>query len=1103
MMQNSGRLKMSLKKLYALRRDKPFLYENFQINTNQLKPFLEDERNLSSLIIEYDTNDNQLLVHSVIKEIYKYYNRKLPNNLENLLKKIDSSVKLILSLASIFTGPSTALLNAAYTMPTLFVKKKKDVDFVDRLIEIESSKELYESEGSMFLTCINTIIQLSIEKRLIIVVKEPEKLKLVDIEFIRRYMNLYKDYLKTNIHKYSEVLNLNDVENSSMVLFIFNWSSTKKEVIDFKTKDEGTELYELNKLRWFLQRYYLINDENNDFYPSLISEETFVGRISSLNRLKADFEDVLLNGLGKVTRIKAPTGFGKTSLVNKFLKESIQNYSHLDITYIKTGFSGEYSSFTSSFTEVQYSLNSLENVMSLKKNRFLMELIKSSQYEKIDSFLSEVYQINTITYPILEVIAPITQLQSLVGNISTIKDVKGYFNYLQKKRKSSCIKDELELNYRNKEINSQKDILERYTTKFYTLMNRAQEGKKNIVWMIDDIQWMDPYSAVFFKRIMNKQVLNKYPIHIIFMDREDNLSAIRNDENLLSFRSYFNNENTIELDGFTSTDVANVLKVNIVFSNLEAINKISKLIYKWLAKFNDVQKIEPFFVVELINLIGLKMKSSFSKSFSNNRREINLDEKDLIKRIQEILEKLTSNFEFTSATEALVEEKLNHIVELKGEQISKVLESAAFVGEPIFYSLIEEYVKEIYKDELSYTIKDLTDIERAYNVLQKYNNYDDELYIYSHAVYKSYFKERHLKRNSESKYLSTCAFKVLEKNIDTYKNKNELFELLLREQSAYHGSMAEDERIELMAAKKYLEIGHYYFKQSKTYDAYINYYNSVRIYEKHEQFNNTNYLECIHNYTLTISTLYKEGVKLNKEYHDIDVLDNVIKKVDGSTLVDFAEFINLKLLLVEKLLRKEEQKGTTLNIKPEIENILNEIESYTVLIGDKAVRNYIVAKTNSKYSLLYSGLKQNLESFNYEVKAAKIYNKMIDNKFIVTGYLPFASNFNLLNLSINLYGELLKKGESNQKYKLEAEKSYKRSEKLYNLMRKNGENLREIEVMHYYMVVANFFYIIRRDLKQSKKSINKALEISKKYPQRTGDRKKINEFRIFLNDLTV
>ncbi|SHK14638.1 tetratricopeptide repeat protein [Paramaledivibacter caminithermalis] len=819
------RIKTELDKI---RQDIPFIYELYPDDTREgLKDYLEECSKNRSIIIEYDAKENKSFLGYWINDVYKHYDQEAPDEIKDIIKIGVNITKVGIFTTSLLLGNGAPIilsfLGGGITIGEKIAEKKIKNNSENRKEEIAANalklftkqrKNLLRPE-LLVLGGIRLLYELSKITRMVFHIKNPEYLSTLDIQFLRQYYNLFKDK-SSRIRFSKEVEDYADKhtkEAKTHVLTIFDWKDEDpREWNDFVEKEN---LQNCMKFRWFLRRYKMVDDLHGDILNQVVSEDVFVGRVKILDELKNDLRQALCEKTIKIRRIQGNSGMGKTTLAKKFINEILSNNWVMPVTILQSSYSGENIKIRGGLTEIRSALNNLKlkTDISFKKEikKKLIEAYKTNanfwEYAK-DKF-SLGCDAESIITPVVEMaggnLGLVGQIIGTAGGINDIaQTLQTSLDRFLRKRKPIVKADES-----TKSINIIIDNL------FRDFCNSCEKNKmrNGLVWIIDDMQWMDIDSITYFNRILESKFFSEIPIYIVFLERpSDFVSRIKSDkekDKLVKMQGLLS-KYTVKLDGFVMEDIYSILN-QCIQGDAEKAALIAKNLWKWFVNEDNDRTIEPLFLVESINLLAEQEDDYKLLIFDNEAGQWkwvkdNLEQID--KKIKSILyrwnlqsKKEFKEYGFTPSGVAVMEERLHrlqkHFNKEKGEILLSLLEIGAFIGEPFILQAVKIYLQNTEKFNF-YVDADLEDIENSYGIILKYNNdiINDRLlaYIYSHSLYKQYMVIRFYKNNEDIKQIHSKVFDSLH-NIIKRKDISSKILTHIYEQAVEHAIASQEAKI--------------------------------------------------------------------------------------------------------------------------------------------------------------------------------------------------------------------------------------------------------------------------------------------------------------------
>jgi tetratricopeptide (TPR) repeat protein len=810
---NVGRLYQELK---AINREQPFVYELYSgDDKSEFARFLEGERD-ESILLRYDSIQKEKygdLTVFCIQEIFSIFKVEAPNFSSTLFRLGKGVGKLGLFAGGLFASGGISLglsvIGAAISTGEALMKNEEKEEYesfiIHALKQYKNEKESIKNVETFILSSIKLLYLISQNRNICLVIDDPKILTLLDIQILKTYYNLFKDaQSKTRLSSEMKgVYRSNSGEIKSSLLTIFNWVDDHPDQLSIMTE----ELYSLRLFRWFLKRYRLVDDLHGELLPQVVKEDAFVGRGDYLDVLEEDAKVLLSNQRLIFRKIEANSGVGKTSLANKFVQLLLTKHSHENFVILQNAFSGERTGIAEGLTEIRKALDILRAKVDVHFKEEIMERVKqiseTKAFRKGAEWFDSFSKLHSFVTPALSLAKlSIQEFDNLIGVIGSLNDAKEILE-------TGKSLEDLDINTQKEGVTKTADfIILELIQELWRLATLSKEQNISIIWVIDDIQWMDEMSALFFHNLLQDEDLKGYPIYLIFLNRPaDSISRVQNtkiSQNLLLLHELLK-EDLLDLKGFSLEDVRYLISESIV-GNKDQHSIATSTIWDWFQQ-DDKTDVEPIYVTECLNLIADKQEDSlilqynrFNDCWQWRIEDVNLLAIEISKKLQqwtiEHKSERSSKEKYSPCIVAIMEERVSRLkdfFEPNGDYLVDLIEAGSFVGEPFIISTIDRYIKENGK---CYEIErhELDDVESFFQLIKKYWNYipnsEVPAYIFSHALYREYLSHKHFSISGlEITILHQHAFRAIYETLE-YDENNQItegFRRILLVNAMYHG----------------------------------------------------------------------------------------------------------------------------------------------------------------------------------------------------------------------------------------------------------------------------------------------------------------------------
>lgn len=797
----------------------PFVYEVFKGNLtqNEMEQYLNKIGD--NIIVRYDANNNnqEYVITTFLNTVFEHFKLEAPSIPVSICMGMAKVSLGVSSLAFPIVAPLLSIVSAGITLYELDINYQERKNKEERAVKIlnkfkENQKFLETSEG-LLLASISLLMEITCLHKIIINIENTESLKPIDIQFLRLYYSLFKDKpSRLQIgNMVSKSLRLSNGEAKSDLLTILNWNFKNSNELDTYTVKEGisNDIKQLVEFRWLLYRYKMAAAMNTTTPLEVVNEDIFVGRGLVLKQLISEINQVGSEGILIASKIQAPAGTGKTSLSTQLVN---QLNLELDNTeYIYTSFGGEHSTLKEGLCELRDSFQYLKLKLDSSVRTKLSRLIKFDKNERLKG-LSELFDRTATTDSFLSMAATLLGLEinAVVDTVKTSifasRDGLGALKDATSGKGNSPSQINIEQAVHTSQINL-REVVEQLVQEYIGIFKNliTKKVKKTLVWVVDDTQWMDYGSSLFFKMLFEELKSSLYPVYILFLERPE-ASSTRPE--LKSLNSYFSN--IVSLDGFTKEEIQILLEAAITNNGdtNEVSAVVSNIMWNWFCTQEDKLSIEPLFVVEFVNLLAyqsdiLEQRGNYRWRWaSSNKFIISKLLNALVKEWSEsnaIQTSLDQPIQFTKSALAVMNERMYQISRnyKNGEDLVYFLQLAAFFGEPFQPNIINKLNNKENFSELY-----LKEFETTYRILIE-TNFESSgiMYLFSHALYYEYLLIR---------YRHFCTISLEEQHFNVYNilktelNENPLKSINIREvillQAANHGSQSNKEKAIIQSA---------------------------------------------------------------------------------------------------------------------------------------------------------------------------------------------------------------------------------------------------------------------------------------------------------------
>ncbi|MEC3884827.1 hypothetical protein VKA52_13920 [Halobacillus sp. HZG1] len=827
-------------------KDLPKVFELFSEKNKAEQLFSSLKKSKGAITCTFDPlgleRDNFLL-ENLLHEIFDHYKLQAPS-IGRVLSK--SLTKISLGTSGLLFQPIAPVLSVFSAALTMFeLSKREKISQEDTAIKIlqrfSATQDKLGSVETMVLACTSLLLTLGHYNKIIVHIRNPEHLNSLDIQLLRTYYSLFKDYpsrLQAASFLPKELLTKEGQARSKFVV-VLDWQSINSslELDTYQKSEQNTgNTNEWAEFRWFLYRYGLAFQPNSTIPPVVIGDDVFVGRETIMNEIANDISIVQQEKAFLSRKIKATAGMGKTKIASAILARTMAKKKS-DIEYVYTGFSGEDSVAPTGLTEIRDTFTYL----NLKLDQRLRVKLKSALLSEKSGIKKNFFQLFDHT----------SNLNSIVGGIMTMigeqwsKPIEltksglfslrdGFTGALSSSGRSIQFDQNIgKYVVDNKE--GLEELLDQQVKQFLTLFEKNLEGRKSLLWIVDDSQWMDYASALFFRRLVKELGNKQFPVYLLMLERPDSIEKRKDLQELDKLITL--NQEPHTLKGFQLPEISDLL-YNAVSNDVNTTSfssEVAEIIWKWFSEDASINSVEPLFIVEVVNLLGtyphiLYQVDQGTWKWKNDPITPKLIEEKLKewRDNNQIAETFVGEKKFTASMLAVMNERVYRLARSYPNVPSLIamLEVASIYGQPFQPNIIRKLVtpklqlKDIPSKEMEYTYKLV--VEKGMNVHE--NSWIS--YMFSHALYRDYFmiRYKHDKRGVSSD-VHYQIFLEVEKALKETPNLPELFldNLLLK--TANHGSKSKKQKACKTAIKNYLYLAEkatqcYEFDKAKRYSLY-------------------------------------------------------------------------------------------------------------------------------------------------------------------------------------------------------------------------------------------------------------------------------------------
>ena len=851
------------KKLQNAKKDIPYAFEIFPKEKKQyegvLGTFLENAAKNDSFVITYPKDATESFLWHWIKSVYIHYEKDLPD-LKDIFGKLSINMLKVTSFVlaskffpaitvantvthSILSGMSSSqgIINATHTVYQKAsynkTKEEKEAIALKALTAFRDEAKFLHDHETFIIAAVRLLYDLSQSKDIIFLIEDMERLNLLDIQFLRMYYSLFKDKnsivtLKESIeqkYKFTQ-------EIASAILTICCWGEVNP--INYKIGDEVEEhIEELLKFRRFLHRYRMIDNQYSKTKYNVIDPGIFIARGDILEILQTELNKVTTDRVPILRRVEGNSGMGKTSLINNFMK----GLNKEEVLTVYMGFSGESLDIKDAFTEMRSSLSKLkleldptivQSILKVIKDKSMKNEEKINRIKRVMNLSMDTESIMTPIWKAINEDQGLGVIADSIGLIATLKDTWR----INQSRKSLFFKKEKKIDGFQDEQRSLENIFDELLGSFAEVFEKAKELNKTILWAIDDIQWIDIDSAIFLQRIIRMIQVREIPIYFVMLDRGADLESRKQSkqgQELIELTAYINE--TFHLEGFDEENVIELIEEGVNSTNKEISVQVGKLLWEWITKNHNHLKIEPIFVVEAMNLLVDETKTENNvlnrNPITRKWNWVTEDIEEISEQIKQYLKKWDTRNVYDKETElykkftpcmiAVIEERLyrlkNHFLEV---DFVELLENGAFVGEPIHFTLLFQFVM---GEETSKSVHGIEELEHSYKIIAKYlpDMFDNSrwlMYLFGHAIYKDYLYLKFLQGKEEQliKSYHNNLFELLDHFIDENNTDapNYFIESLAL-QAVHHAEKSENPMHDERLIQYYIELSDFYLEKFK------------------------------------------------------------------------------------------------------------------------------------------------------------------------------------------------------------------------------------------------------------------------------------------------
>jgi tetratricopeptide (TPR) repeat protein len=781
--------------------DTPFVYEVYPDDNREMLESYIENCSETTIVVTYDARINkELFCHFWITDVYNQFRLSPPEIKFKIAEVSNSFAKLAFGIVD------TVLSSTAPTTNSYFEPKSSSPlentthwnthDITDILVKFRKASRDLQNGDVLILSAIRLLLEISIKRRIIFWIKNSQDLSITDLQFLRTYYGLFKDSTSRNKMKSSFGRGLFVGDSVvSQVLTILDWSEWDPR--QFNIKSTSRSEMAVNEFRWFLRRYGLVDDTELDGASQVISNDIFVGRRQILKSLINHLNNVAGGSGAESVLVKGPTGIGKTTLSREFMRHF--NALSYHVVGLYSGFSGEHTDLSTGLPEIRAHINALRFELDSSFSHRIRRLLESDvgtneKARNIRNFIRTFYlhQEDILTF-FSNMISSSSFGETLSGFSLFLSAVECYKSLQELFVHKSPLKLRL-LDDAREDANW--EFLDELVEEFVRLLSLIPviNGKPNktIVWIVDDIQWMDATSAEFFAKLIQHAAYPSLPLLLLFMERESDIYG-RSDERIQLLTQLIPDNYTYGIDGFDLDDLKELLYAG-VGSDKQISDQVAVAIWGFFTDGHTNRKIEPIFLIEAINLLYDPTDVTQSVILKDTRYNCWVWNAASFEELEPIVQKAFSKWVLqhrkSSRVACVVEERLyrllRHFGPSIGGQVIEFLEISSFIGEPFSYSLIRRFFNSLQKS-LSLTANHVAYLETLYRLLFRYRFQDS--YLFSHSLYREYLRSRRTWNSQDH----LVAFQALSSEIDADSAiENSELQIALKTLAVRHGELLED-----------------------------------------------------------------------------------------------------------------------------------------------------------------------------------------------------------------------------------------------------------------------------------------------------------------------
>ncbi|WP_423798033.1 tetratricopeptide repeat protein [Neobacillus sp. SAB-20_R2A] len=898
------------RELKAIDSNYPFVYEIYDGDRKEgLPEFIREVKNKEEIYISFDAHAEHSLIHVIVRELYSFYQEEAPNLIDNLKKIGFGTTKISLFLSGkLLTGGFIYLMApwiGSLITVTQWTNKDEEKEEKHKLA-LKALKKFKEEEehinqlDTLILAMTRLLFTLNYTKKIFVHIKHPENLNTIDLQFLITYYSLFKDqFSRTQIAQETGLFSVYDnIEATSPLVTILEWGNLKPRdsLADSYFEDDMINP-QLKLWRWFLRRYKMVDDLYIKYIPDMPnSEDVFVGRHELISSLKDTFAIAKDISKPMIRTLAGNSGMGKSTIAKQF-RDELLRVDAAKIHFVNTNYSSELIGVSKGLTEIRNAINKLNVKINPTFTRRIKNVLVGNEKvkEKVSS-LSRLFNVSSdmesLLSPILSVKgASLGAIGEVISGVSAIKDSLELKNSFQDTTYNIA-----SLNISNQENgNSIQEIIKGLTQDALKLLEKIKENNETLVWIVDDFQWMDEESAMFFTLLLDELDNMRIPVMFLFLERQsDSISRINSFVRLEHFKKLHKMlEHTLmKIEGFQAKDIEKYLTE--IMKNDQQKN-LTETVATALAEWFQIDKgkqLEPLFLKETVNLFqdSLNQQSSLFVYDSEYKRWnwAKNHPQELAALVRKNLNEWYASSEqtdrmaekFTPMIQAVLEERISrlskHFHSNLGIKLIHFLEAGAFIGEPMSIKSALKYVTGNEQAEVSQNVLD--EIEFTYMILVRFyskTSLSSLYYLFAHSVYKEFLEMRYLlkRKDSEINNEHVQMFKLIDEELSEMLEEDLEEEIIvpLLKSAFKHGSYATDETMIERTLKFSHQIIQYDLGNLKFDNALNQCDSTIQLSMKHFGDKDFHTIEALNQKAAIYYEAgdYKEAIKLLKEIYPV------------------------------------------------------------------------------------------------------------------------------------------------------------------------------------------------------------------------------------------